>query len=208
MPSVPLYNREAKSVGKVQLDSKVFDGKVNQMLLHQVMAMYAQNRRSGTASTKTRKEVRGGGRKPWRQKGTGRARAGSIRSPIWRGGGVIFGPHPRDYSYSLPKKMKRKALISALNSKVEAKELVVIEGIALDEPKTKGLAAILSKLEALDRSLIVLCDPDSKVLRASQNLPGVSVRKPQDFSAYDLMRHRKLVIEKEALPSLISRILA
>ncbi len=207
MLSVPLYNKEAKLVGTTKLDGRVFDGKVNQVLLHQAMVIFAQSKRSGTASTKRRSEVRGGGRRPWRQKGTGRARTGSTRNPIWRGGGVVFGPHPRDYSPSLPKRMKRQALISALNSKVEAKELVVIEGIALDEPKTKRLAQVLSRLEALDRPLIVLCDPDSKVLRASQNLPGVTIRKPQEFNAYDLLRHRKLVIEKEALPSLVSRIL-
>lgn len=206
MSSVPLYNKEGRLVKEIDLDGRVFDGEVNKILLHQVMVMYSQNKRSGSASTKTRKDVRGGGRKPWRQKGTGRARAGSIRSPIWRGGGVVFGPHPRDYSYSLPKRMKRQALTSALNSKVETKELVVIEAIALEEPKTKKLVSILSKLKALEKPLIVLNDLDPKVLQASRNLPGASIRTAQDFNAYDVMRHRKLIIEKVALEGLVSRI--
>jgi len=206
MSSVPLYNKEGRLVKEIDLDGRVFDGEVNKILLHQVMVMYSQNKRSGSASTKTRKDVRGGGRKPWRQKGTGRARAGSIRSPIWRGGGVVFGPHPRDYSYSLPKRMKRQALTSALNSKVETKELVVIEAIALGEPKTKNLVSILSKLKALEKPLIVLNNLDPKILQASRNLPGVSIRTAQDFNSYDVMRHRKLIIEKVALEGLVSRI--
>lgn len=203
MPDAPLYNKEAKVVGKVDLDEEVFNGKVNRVLLHQAMVMYAQNRRIGTASTKTRKDVRGGGRKPWRQKGTGRARAGTIRSPLWRGGGVVFGPHPRDYSYSLPKGMRRRALISALNSKLDAKELIVVEKIQIDSPKTKELVTILSRLDALDRPLILSNDLDLNIVRASQNLSGVAYRTPCDLNAYDILRHRKLIISKDALKTVM-----
>lgn len=144
---IPVYNFEGEELKKIELDHSVFDEKVHEPLLHQVVVGYFSARRSGSASTKTRKEVRGGGKKPWRQKGTGRARAGSIRSPLWRGGGVVFGPHPRDFSHHLTKRIKRQALKSSLNSKLRDRQLLVVEEVeALGEPKTKVFASSLSKL--------------------------------------------------------------
>jgi len=207
MLSASLYDLEGKKVGKVELDKTIFGSKVNNVLLRQTMQMYANNKRSGCASTKTRKEVRGGGKRPWRQKGTGKARASSIRSPIWRGGGVVFGPHPRDYSYKLPKKIKALAVISALNVKLNNKQLVLIKEIKIDEPKTKKVVSMLSKLKALDRPLIVTAALDSNLKRASRNIPGLSVKRPADCNAYDILRHHKLIIAEDALNKLTSRLL-
>jgi len=206
MLATPLYDSEGKKVGKVDLDKAIFGGKVNSALLRQAMLMYASNKRSGCASTKTRKDVRGGGKRPWRQKGTGRARASSIRSPIWKGGGVVFGPHPRDYSYKLPKKIKTLAVISALNTKLNNNQLVVIKEIKLDQPKTKKIASILSKLKALDRPLIISDDSDSNLIRASRNIPGLAVKRPADCNTYDILRHHKLIIAEDALKKLTLRL--
>ena len=207
MLSASLYDLEGKKVGKVELDKTIFGSKVNDVLLRQTMRMYANNKRSGCASTKTRKEVRGGGKRPWRQKGTGRARASTIRSPIWRGGGVVFGPHPRSYSFKLPKKIKALAVISALNVKLDNKQLVVIKEIKIDEPKTKKVVSMLSKLKALDRPLIVTLALDSNLKRASRNIPGLTVKRSEDCNAYDILRHHKLIIAEDALNKLTSRLL-
>jgi len=206
MLSASLYDLEGKKVGKVELDKTIFGSKVNDVLLRQTMRMYANNKRSGCASTKTRKEVRGGGKRPWRQKGTGRARASTIRSPIWRGGGVVFGPHPRSYSFKLPKKVKALAVISALNVKLDNKQLVVIKEIKIDEPKTKKVVSMLSKLKALDRPLIVTLALDSNLKRASRNIPGLTVKRSEDCNAYDILRHHKLVIAEDALKKLTLRL--
>ena len=207
MLSASLYDLEGKKVGKVELDKTIFGSKVNDVLLRQTMRMYANNKRSGCASTKTRKEVRGGGKRPWRQKGTGRARASSIRSPIWRGGGVVFGPHPRSYPYKLPKKVKALAVISALKVKLDNKQLVLMKEIKIDEPKTKKVVSMLSKLKALDRPLIITAALDSNLKRASRNIPGLSVKTPADCNAYDIIRHHKLIIAEDALNKLTSRLL-
>ena len=156
MAEIEIYNIKGKSVGKIELDKDIFNGKVNEPILHQVIRMYEANQRQGTASTKTRSEVSGGGRKPWKQKGTGRARAGTIRSPLWRGGGIVFGPHPRDYSYQVPKSVKRLALISSLNAKLNDKNMIVIDEIKLDKAKTKEIAAALRNLKAEKKPLLVL----------------------------------------------------
>ncbi len=206
MLSTSLYDSEGKKVGKVDLDKAIFGGKVNTALLRQAMQMYASNKRSGCASTKTRKDVRGGGKKPWRQKGTGRARASTIRSPIWKGGGVVFGPHPRDYSYKLPKKIRTLAVISALNTKLNNNQLVVMKEIKLDQPKTKKVASILSKLKALDRPLIISDDSDSNLIRASRNIPGLAIKRPADCSTYDILRHHKLIIAEGDLKKLTLRL--
>lgn len=206
MLSIRLYDLKGKEVSKINLDKRIFNSKVNQVLLDQVMLMYAQNKRGGYASTKTRKEVRGGGSRPWRQKGTGRARASTIRSPLWKGGGVVFGPHPRDYSYRLPRRMKSLATISALNSKFRSKELIVIKDLKVSKPKTKEVKSILLKLNALDKPLIIVDSLDSDLIRASRNIPGLAVKSSAEFNAYDVMRHHKLIILKQALKSISSRL--
>ncbi len=205
MQTISLYNTQAKEVGKVDIDEKFFDGKVNEPLLRQVLKMYAANRRQGTASTKTRKDVRGGGRKPWKQKGTGRARAGTIRSPLWRGGGVTFGPHPRDFSYTLPQKIKRKAIVSALNIKFKDNQFVVIDKIELKEAKTKEWAEILAAFKINKGCLVLLNEPNLNVQRAGRNIPNLFIKPFDSVNAVEIYEHRKLIVEKEALEKLVLR---
>ncbi|MBC7326118.1 MAG: 50S ribosomal protein L4, partial [Moorella sp. (in: Bacteria)] len=174
MPRVALYNIQGQQVGEVDLDDRIFGGEVNEAVLHQAVVMQLAARRRGTASTRGWAEVRGGGRKPWRQKGTGRARAGSIRSPLWRGGAVIFGPRPRDYGYKLPKKVRRLALRSALASKVQGGNIIVLDELKLDKPRTKDMAAILKALAADNKALVVTAVEDQNVELSARNLPGVT----------------------------------
>lgn len=203
MKSVQVYDIKGKAVGKFTLDEAYFNGKVNKALLHQAVLMYLANLRKGSASTKTRGEVSGGGRKPWRQKGTGRARAGSIRSPLWRGGGVVFGPHPRDFSYNLPKRIKRLALQQSLNDKAKDEGLLIVDEIALQEPKTKEFVSFLTAIKAKRKSLVVIEKEDLKVFRASRNIPGVSVKTFNQVNAYDVMKHYRVIFTKQALENLI-----
>jgi len=205
---LPLYNfLDAKEIKKIDLDEKIFDGNVNKALLHQVVLMYQAAKRAGTAATKTRGEVSGGGKKPWKQKGTGRARAGSIRSPLWKGGGAVFGPHPRDYSYELPKKIKRQAVKSALNGKLIDSELLLIEEIKLGEPKTKIFASSLKKLLKSHTSVMFIVDKiDENLKRASRNVPKVLVAEPSNFNALDILLHRNLIISESALKKIQKRI--
>lgn len=196
---VSIYNTKGQSVGKAELDKNIFDGNVNKAVLYQAIKMYEANLRQGTASTKTRSEVSGGGKKPWKQKGTGRARAGTTRSPLWKGGGKIFGPHPRDYSYSIPKAVKRIALISSLNAKLNDKELIVIDDITITEPKTKNFAAILRNVKAEDKPLVVLDAKDDALVRASRNIAGLMLRACGALNAYDVIKQHKLILTKRAL---------
>lgn len=173
---IPVYSFEGEELKKIELDALLFDGKVHESLLYQAVVGYLCARRSGSASTKTRKEVRGGGKKPWRQKGTGRARAGSIRSPLWRGGGVTFGPHPRDFSHHLSKRLKRQALKSSLNSKLIDKQLLVVEELEVRQPKTRVFASSLSKLLRLTaKEQGKLAEPPKRKKFAA---PGEQVPKP------------------------------
>lgn len=199
MPKVALYNQEGKQVGEIELSEAVFGLKANPGLLHQVVVMHLANQRQGTADTKTRAEVAGGGRKPWRQKGTGRARHGSIRSPLWRKGGVVFGPHPRDYGFAMPKKQRRLALRQALSSKVQSGELVVVEGIRLEEPKTRIVADLLKNLGAERKALIVTAEGDPVVVRSARNIAGVVTSRAQDLNVYNVLNAGKLVLTKEAV---------
>ncbi|MDN5346949.1 MAG: large subunit ribosomal protein [Clostridia bacterium] len=199
MPTVGLYNIHGIRVGEIALSDRIFGAEINRALLHEVVTNFLANRRQGTASTKTRGEVRGGGRKPWRQKGTGRARAGSIRSPIWRGGGIVFGPKPRDYGYRLPKKMRRSALCSALSAKAKNDQIIVLDELKLGEPRTKNLLAILDALRAGDSALLVTKEPETNLVLASRNLPEVKSLPAQDLNVYDLLRYDKLVLTKEAV---------
>src|SRR5690554_13532 len=172
MPKVALYNMEGASVGEIELKDEVFGVEVNQDVLYQVVKMQLANKRQGTQSALTRAEVRGGGAKPWRQKGTGRARHGSIRSPIWIKGGVAFAPKPRDYSYTLPKKIRRLAMKSALSSKVQENNIIVMESLALPEAKTREMAKVLKNLKVEEKALVVIPQRDEAVVRATRNLPN------------------------------------
>ncbi|NLN29507.1 MAG: 50S ribosomal protein L4 [Firmicutes bacterium] len=199
MPKVPVYNMEGNQVGEIELSDEIFGTEVNEPLLHQAIVAYEANRRQGTASTKTRGEVRGGGRKPWRQKGTGRARHGSIRSPIWVGGGVVFGPKPRSYRQALPRKVRRAALKSALSAKVKAGDLIVLDQLSLPEIKTKRMAEVLKAVGASDKALVVMAQPDRNVELSARNLPGVALRPARGINAYDVLKYRTLVITKDGV---------
>ena len=204
--TIPIYNSKGKEVDKFELDKELFTGEVNKGVLYQFMLMYNANQRSGNASTKTRGDVSGGGKKPWRQKGTGRARAGSTRSPLWRGGGKIFGPHPRDFHYDIPKKIKKIALLASLNSKAVDEKIIGIESIDLAEPKTKHFQAILSALKLKGRSLFVLDTVDEKTKRASRNIQGVSLRNYKDFNPADVLKCNTVVMSRAALQKMPERL--
>ena len=203
--SIPIFNAKGKEVERYELNKDLFTGEVDKKILYQVTLMYNANQRRGTASTKTRSDVSGGGKKPWRQKGTGRARAGSIRSPLWRGGGKVFGPHPRDFHYDLPKKIKRLALLSSLNSKLIEEKLLGIDAITIDEPKTKKFKSIMDALKLKGKSLFVLDDIDGKIRTASRNLQEALVRNYKDFNTMDVLAHDNVVMTKAALEKLPER---
>ncbi|WP_332696585.1 50S ribosomal protein L4 [Halalkalibacter lacteus] len=199
MPKVALFNQTGSQVGDIELNETVFGIEPNKSVLHDAVVMQQASLRQGTHKTKGRSEVRGGGRKPWRQKGTGRARQGSIRSPQWVGGGVVFGPTPRSYSYKLPKKVRRLAIKSALSSKVQAEEIVVLDNLAFDAPKTKEMAAVLSSLSADRKALVVTADYNEAVALSARNLPGVTFVTADRVSVLDVLKHDKLVITKDAV---------
>ena len=205
----PLYSKTGKEIGEVSLNKEIFGAPVNQRLLRLVEKGYRANLRRGTAATKTRGDVRGGGKKPWRQKGTGRARHGSTRSPIWKGGGVAFGPHPRDYSVTLPEGMKHAALISALSLRVKEKGLLLLEDTKLETPKTKEFVKILKALPLEGkRTLCIVREVDSVLKRASRNLSGIlKVGLARGLNAYEVLHWPKLLIEQEALPTIETRLL-
>ncbi|MGH7254267.1 MAG: 50S ribosomal protein L4 [Nitrospirales bacterium] len=194
MPTVDVIDLGKKRVGSMSLDSPVFNAKADVPLVHTAVVMQQACERQGTASTKTRGEVSGAGRKPWRQKHTGRARAGSIRSPIWRHGGITFGPRPRSYAQDLPKKKYRAALQSALSAKLAEGGIVVVSDLPLEQPKTKVLAKALSQLGLPDKVLIVAGADRADLERAARNLPGVKVLRPEALNVYDVLRFDVLVI--------------
>ncbi|ADG81183.1 50S ribosomal protein L4 [Thermincola ferriacetica] len=198
MPKVALYNIKGEQVGEIELKDEVFGIEPNEGLVHDVVVMQLANRRVGTASTKTRAEVSGGGRKPWRQKGTGRARHGSIRSPIWRGGGITFGPKPRSFNYTMPKKARRLALKSVLSSKVSDGNIIVLDTLEMAQPKTKEMAEILNRLKA-KKAVVVTADVDQNVIKSARNIPGVTPLTASGLNVYDLVNHEKLVITKDAV---------
>jgi len=202
MPNVALYNMEGKQVGDINLNDALFGQEVNTSVLHQVVVNYLANQRQGTQSTKTRSEVRGGGIKPWRQKGTGRARQGSIRAPQWIKGGIALGPKPRDYGYTLNKKVKRVALKSALSSKVAEQEIIVVDEIAMTEIKTKTIATMLTNLNVNSKALIVTCDKNDNVVKSAKNIPGVSTAFTGSLNVYEILNHDKLIITKDAVSKL------
>jgi large subunit ribosomal protein L4 len=199
MPTVPLYNMTGAQIGEIELDDRVFGIEPNQAAMHAAVKMQLANQRAGTSSTKTRSEVRGGGRKPFRQKGTGRARAGSIRSPLWRKGGVIFGPQPREYSYKLPRKLRRLALKSALSSKAKSEGVLVVDELVFEEPKTRRMIEVLDSLDLYSKTLVVTADGDVNVIKSARNIPGVKPVRADFLSVYDILDHDKLVITQEAV---------
>ena len=201
MPTVGLFNIEGNKVGEVALNDNVFNVEVNAAVLHQVVVAQLANKRQGTQSAKTRAEVRGGGIKPWKQKGTGRARLGSIRSPQWAGGGIVFAPKPRDYRVSLPKSMRRVAMKSALTSKVLENEMIVLESLSFDAPKTKAFAAMLTAFD-VKKALIVTLESNNNVYKSGRNIEGIQVMPVNNINVYDLLKYEKLIITKDAVSKL------
>ncbi len=188
-----------------QLQERIFGVPIRPPLLHQMVMMQLSSRRSGTASTKTRGVVRGSGRKPWRQKGTGRARAGSVRSPIWVGGGIAFGPHPRDYSYRLPKKARRQALLTALSLRMQEEKIIVVDNLELAEMKTKEMKKTLDEL-GVESALIVIPEPDEKVERSARNLATVKVLRAEGLNVYDILCYKHLILTERSLKALEERL--
>lgn len=199
MPTVALYNMEGTQVGDIQLNDSIFGVEVNKSVLHMVVKNYLANQRQGTQSTKTRTEVRGGGIKPWKQKGTGRARQGSIRAPQWTGGGVALGPKPRDYRYSVNKKVKRIAIKSALTAKAEANQIIVVDGLAMNEIKTATIATMLKKLGVDTKALIVTADVDTNVYKSARNIKGVEVSYVSTLNTYEVLKNNVFVVSKDAI---------
>ena len=198
MASVKVYNIEGKEVGTMELNDAVFGVEVNEHLMHLAVVSQLANKRQGTQSAKTRAEVSGGGRKPWRQKGTGHARQGSTRAPQWTGGGVVFAPKPRDYSVKMNKKEKAAAIKSALSSKVAEEKFIVVDGLAFDEIKTKKMAAVLDNLK-VNKALVVLDKKDENVILSARNIPEVRTVLSGSVNVYDVLKYNNVVITKEAV---------
>ncbi len=216
--TLPIYNTEGKETDSLKLDQGIFDGIVNADAIHQAVLAYRAGQRKGLASTKTMGEVSGGGRKPWRQKGTGRARVGSIRSPLWRHGGIIFGPHPRDFSYTIPVKIKNLALKSSLNAKINENNFIVLDNFKIEQPKTKEAVKILSNLKIgrlKDKKnsktktikALLLSDKLDKNLRlALRNIDFLTINRAQDTNAYEVLAANKLIVTRDGLRELTNRL--
>ena len=199
MPKVTMYNQTGTQVGEIELAEAVFGIAPNEHVLFDAVMMQRASLRQGTHKVKTRSEVRGGGRKPWRQKGTGRARQGSIRSPQWRGGGTVFGPTPRSYAYKLPKKVRRLAIKSALATKVVENNIVVLEDLVLNAPKTKDMVAVLKGLTVEKKALIVTADVNEAVELSARNIPGITVLAANEVNVIDVLHHDTLIMTKAAV---------
>lgn len=199
MPKLALYNMQGEHQGEVVLSDKVFNAEVREGAMHSVVLMQLSNRRRGTAFTKTRGEVRGGGRKPWRQKGTGRARHGTVRSPLWVGGSVTFGPRPRSYGYSIPKKIRRAAIRSALSAKVNDHEILVLDKIEVEKPRTKVVVNLLQSLKVKPKVLFVMDCVNEAFYRSVRNLPGVNILLASQLNVFDILNHDHIIFTKDAL---------
>lgn len=213
MQTLPIFNTEGKEIDSIKLDAKLFDGTINSASLYQAVNAYRANQRGGLASTKTRGEVSGGGRKPWKQKGTGRARVGSTRSPLWRHGGVIFGPHPRDFSFKLPQKIKALALKSCLNIKLKENDFVILDNFKIEKPKAKDALKLLSNLKLTPAKnkrkfnvLLLLDKIDDNLKLAVRNIAFLDVNLAKDTFAYEVLTAKKVLITKEALAALVKRL--
>jgi large subunit ribosomal protein L4 len=198
MLTLDLFNKKAEKVGDIQLNENIFGVEINTNAMHQVVVAQLANKRQGTQSAKTRAEVRGGGIKPWRQKGTGRARQGSIRSPQWIHGGIVFAPKPRDYRVSVPKSMRRVAFKSALSAKVAENEMIVIDSLDFDSPKTKAMLEILSAFGA-KKTLIVVEKSNENIYKSARNIPGVQVSPVNNLNVYDILKYEKFIVTKDAV---------
>ena len=201
MAKVAVYNMEGKEVDTIELNDAIFGVEVNEHLVHMAVLQQLANNRQGTQKAKTRSEVRGGGRKPWRQKGTGHARQGSTRSPQWTGGGVVFAPVPRDYSFKLNKKEKRAALKSALTSRVAENKFVVVDELKFDEIKTKKFAEVLKNLQ-VEKALVVLNDMDKNVIKSAANIPTVKTAQTNELNVFDVLKYDTVVVTKSAVATI------
>lgn len=202
MPKIDVYNIEGKKVSDLELNDEIFGIEPNEKVVHSVLVNYLANQRQGTANTKTRSEVSGGGRKPWKQKGTGRARQGSIRAPQWFKGGIALGPKPRDYSYTVNKKEKRLAIKSVLSSKVLENNLVVVDELSLKEIKTKDMVKTLDNLKVEGKALIVLPEKDENVQKSARNIKGIKTSLVNTINVYDLLKYNKLILTVNSVKSL------
>ena len=198
MANVSVYNMEGKEVGNIELNDAVFGVEVNEHLVHMAVVQHLANKRQGTQKAKTRSEVSGGGRKPWRQKGTGHARQGSIRAPQWKGGGIVFAPVPRDYSFKLNKKEKRAALKSALTSRVNENKLIVVDELKFDEIKTKKFKSVMENLK-VDKALVVVGEKNDNAYMSSRNLPSINMLVADSINVYDILKGDTLVLTKDAV---------
>lgn len=199
MPQVAVYNMDGQQVGQIELSESIFGAEVNTHVLHTVVKAQLANQRQGTQSALTRSEVSGGGIKPWRQKGTGRARQGSIRAPQWRKGGVVFAPKPRSYHQDVNRKVKRLAMKSALSSKVAENQLLVLDSLELAAPKTREMVKLLKNLDVNSKALVVLTGPDAEVERAARNLPGIKTTRVGTLNVLDILNHDKFIITRDAV---------
>ena len=201
MSTVSVYNIEGKEVGTMELSDAVFGAKINEHLVHMAVVQQLANNRQGTQKAKTRSEVRGGGRKPWRQKETGHARQGSIRAPQWKGGGVVFAPTPRDYSFKINKKEKRAALKSVLTSRVQEEKFIVLDELKLDEIKTKNFAKIMQNLN-VEKALVILKEKDINIIQSAKNIPMVKTALTSTINVYDILKYQTIVITKAAVENI------
>ena len=200
MVEMNIHTIDGKKIGEIELDNNLFDAKINKHVVHQIVKRYLAGKRRGTASTKNRSEVSGGGKKPWKQKGTGRARAGSIRSPLWVGGGVIFGPENRDYSYPIPKKMRLVALKSILSDKAKNNNIIILDDLELKEGKTKEIISIFNNLNLEGNKVLIVIDKEDELIkRAVSNLEGIMVITANKINTYELINYKKIIITKDAL---------
>lgn len=199
MAKATVLNIEGEKVGELDLNDAIFAQEFNEATVHNVVLMQLANKRQGTHSTKTRAEVSGGGKKPWRQKGTGRARVGSSRNPIWRKGGIAFGPRPKDYSYTMPKKARRVAMKSVLSDKLATDSLIILEGLGMDQPKTKEMIRILENLKVESRALVVTAQSDANVVKSASNIPKVETSFAGSLNVYDILVADKLIVTQDAI---------
>ncbi len=199
MPKVALYDMSGAQIGELELNDSVFGIEPNQAVMYDFVKMQLANKRVGTSSTKTRAEVSGSGKKPWRQKGTGRARVGNRRNPVWTGGGIAFGPRPRDYSYRLPRKVRKLAMKSALSSKVLENNIIVVDQLSFDEPRTKQMVATLQALNSSKKTLVITADGDANITKSARNIPGVKPLRVDYINVYDLLKYDTLLITKDAV---------
>jgi large subunit ribosomal protein L4 len=200
MPELDIKDKNNTVVGKIALSDDLFGVSAKQGVLHEAVVNFLANQRQGTPATKTKGLISGGGKKPWKQKSTGRARSGSIRSPLWRGGGTIFGPQPRDYSYKLPKKVKRLALMNAFHEKLSSDEVVILDGFSFEKPRTRDIVSILKSFNLQNKSvLIILPEKDDAVVLSARNIPGIRVVRAADVNVYDVIAHTMLLMTKDAV---------